>query len=810
MDLALDLQFAYRTLCNSPGFALTSIVTMALGIGATTATFSVADAMLWKPIPLPHLESLVIVVGRVPDDPKDFNDLTPADAEDIRTQTTTFDAIASYQQGLANISGSAAQPERVNQALVTANFFDVLGVRPAHGRGFQAGEDQPGREREVVLTDGLWRQRFGGDPNIIGKSIRVDDEEFRVVGVMPAKVEFPLATDIWSPIALTPEQRNSRRSQSLTAMARLKPGATVTRAAAELEAIAQRLEKLYPDSNMGRRFRAMPGHEYMIGEYSHQYVLMLLGAVSFVLLIACANVANLQFARATGRSREVAVRTALGAGRWRLIVQLVTESTMLCVLGAVLGLLIANWGLDLIRGGMPAEIERYIPGWKEIHLDGRTLAFTLAAAVMSGILAGLVPSWQCTRPNLGEALKEGGRGSSAGRARHRLRTVLVGAEIALSVVLLIGASLMVRGFSNLMGGNNHMDPSTFLTMRLSITQNRYPENHQVNAFYREAVDRVAALPGVQATVAVTAIPYSQHSNSRLFTMEGRPPTPGDQPWAMFQAVSGPYFRTLHISLRTGRLLSDSDGADTPLVAVVSELFVRRWFPGEPWPIGKHIKLGASESRGPWITIVGVVGDVVHSVWDRGPRPTLYVPFAQSPQRWMDIGVRTAGDPLRLVPAVTAAIRSVDSAVPITQMRTMEISMRREATGLTYVAVMMGIFGVLALVLSVVGVYGVMAYLVAEQTHDIGIRVALGASHQSVLAMIFRHGLLTTFEGLSVGVAAAYGLARLLASLIFGVTTQDPVTFAAIPLALIASAALAIYIPARRAIRIDPLVALRYE
>jgi putative ABC transport system permease protein len=493
-----------------------------------------------------------------------------------------------------------------------------------------------------------------------------------------------------------------------------------------------------------------------------------------------------------------------------LIVQLVTESTMLCVVGGALGLLMANWGLDLIRGGMPAEIERYIPGWKEIHLDGRTLAFTLAAAVVSGILAGLVPSWQCTRPDLGEALKEGARGSSAGRARHRLRTVLVGAEIALSVVLLIGASLMVRGFSNLMGGNNHMDPSTFLTMRLSITQNRYPENHQVNAFYRAAVDRVAALPGVQATVAVTAIPYSQHSNSRLFTMEGRPPTSGDQPWAMFQAVSGPYFRTLHIPLRTGRLLSDSDGADTPLVAVVSERFVRRWFPSEPWPIGKHIRLGAPESRGPWITIVGVVGDVVHSIWDRGPRPTLYVPFAQSPQRWMDIGVRTAGDPLRLVPAVTAAIRSVDSAVPITQMRTMEISMRREATGLTYVAVMMGIFGVLALVLSVVGVYGVMAYLVAQQTHDIGIRVALGASHQSVLAMIFRHGLLTTFEGLFVGMAAAYGLARLLASLIFGVTTQDPVTFAAIPLALIASAALAIYIPARRAIRIDPLAALRYE
>jgi putative ABC transport system permease protein len=810
MSLAQDLRFGLRTLRKSPGFALTAIVTMALGIGATTATFSVADAMLWKPVPLPRLETLVLVAGRVPDDPKGLNALAPADADDIRAQATAFDGVACYQEGLANIAGSGGEPERVDQALVTANFFDVLAVRPARGRGFRPGEDQPGREREVVLADGFWRRRFGADPGIVGKSIRVDDRDYTVIGVMPPKVEFPVATDIWTPMALTPEQRNSRRAQTLLSLARLKPGVTAERASAELEAVARRLETLYPDTNRTRRFTVMPAHDFMIGEYSHQYVLMLMGAVMFVLLIACVNVANLQFARATGRMREVAVRTALGAGRRQLIAQLVTESVLLCVAGGALGLAIAYWGLNLIRGGMPAEIERYILGWKDIHLDGRALGFTMAAAVMSGILAGLIPAWQCTRPNLTGQLKEGGRGSSAGRGRHRLRGVLVASEVALSAVLLIGASLMVRGFGTLMGGNDRMDPAGLLMLRLAITENKYPEDHRVAEFYSRVVERVGAVPGVESAVAATALPHSQHGSGRLFTIEGRPPEPGRQPVAAFQAVSAAYFGTLRIPLLKGRLLDRGDGAGAPRVAVVSERLARRWFPGEPLPIGKRIKLGAPDSKDPWITIVGVAGDVVHSIWDRGPRPTLYVPYVQSPQRWMDIGVRTAGDPLRVAPAVMAAIRSVDAEQPITQVRTMATAMRREATGLTYVAVMMGIFGVLALALSAIGVYGVMAYLVSEQTHEIGIRVALGAPRESVLGMVFRRGMTTTAAGLVVGVAAAYGLARLMASLIFGVTARDPVTFVGIPLALMASAALAIYIPARKAMRIDPIVALRYE
>jgi putative ABC transport system permease protein len=810
MSLPHDVRFAVRTLTKSPGFALTSVITLALGIGATTAIFSVADAMLWKPIPLPHMESLIMVLQRIPDSPRDWNDTTPADVEDIRRENTTLESLASYEQGLANIVDSAGEPERVEQALVTANFFGVLGVQPVRGRGFRSGEDQPGSEREVVLSDALWRRRFGADPNIVGKSLRLDDQDYTIVGVMPAKVEFPLATEIWTPMALKPDERNSRRLQELESVGRLKPGVTLEQAGAELDAIALRLEKLYPNTNKNRRFQIWCTHRFLVGDYSHDYVLMLLGAVLFVLLIACVNVANLQFARATGRLREVAVRTALGAGRGRVIAQLVTESVLLSLAGAALGLVLAQWGVNMIRAGMPPEIERYIVGWKEMRLDGRALGFTLAAAVASGILAGLAPAWQCSRPNLAEALKEGGRGASVGRGHHRLRNLLVASEIALAVVLLVGAGLMVKGFGNLLDKSASLEPANLLTFRLALTETKYREDYQVAAFYREVLQRTGALPGVRSVAAVTAMPYSNHSNGRPFTIEGRQPEPGRQPAAMYQLVSPQYFSTLHIPLRAGRLIGDGDGAVAPKVAVISERLAQRWFPNEPLPLGKHIKIGPPEAQGPWITIVGVVGDVIHNVYDRAPHATLYVPYTQAPGRWMDIGIRIAGDPLRLGPAVSAAVRAVDAEQPITDMKTLATAVRRNAVGLTYVAVLMGIFGVLALVLSAIGVYGVMAYLVSEQTHEIGIRMALGASRGTVLSMLFRKGMLTAAAGLAVGLPLAYGFARLMAALIFGVTATDTATFLGIPAALTLAAAIAILVPARRAMRIDPIVALRYE
>jgi len=806
MNLWKDVRYGARMLLKSPAFTVAAIITLALGIGATTATFSCADALLWKPVPLPHLESLVIVGQRM-DDPNDFNSATPADIDDLRQQSTTLGSLASWQEGLANIVGGGGEPDRVYQGLVSSNFFDVIGVQPVRGRAFQPGEDQPGREREAILSDALWRNRFGADPGIVGRDIRLDDQNFQVIGVMPPKFVFPLATDLWTPMALTADKRTSRKAQLIQSMAHLKPGRTVAQAVSEAEGISARLRAAYPDTNKNRHFAVWPSHRYLVDQETSNYLIILLCSVSFVLLIACANVANLQFARATSRLREVAVRTALGAGRARIVTQLVTESVVLALAGGILGLLVAYWGLNLIRGGMPPEIQRYIVGWQDIRLDNRALAFTMAAALASGILAGLAPAWQNSKPNLTDALREGGRGSSGSRRRHLLRNVLVGGEIALAVVLLVGASLMVRGFHNLVSSGEKLEPGTLLMLRLSLTEAKYREPHQIYGFYRDVLTRLNALPGVRSAAAVTAMPYSNHSNWRGFTIEGQTVEPGNAPNAMYQVASPEYFTTAHVQLRAGRFLNSGDGPDSPPVVLVSESAVARYWHGKS-PLGERIAV--ADSKLPPMKIVGVVSDMVHNPYDRNPRRCLYVSYRQAPARWMDIGVRTAGNPLLVAPNITAAIRAIDSEQPISDMRGMDKAIHDAAIGLQYVEIFMAIFGILALVLSAVGVYGVMAFMVSEQTHDIGLRVALGAPRLTVLHAIFRRGMLTAVAGLAVGLPISFGLALVTQSLIFGVTAKDPMTFIGIPVILLAATAVAILVPARRAMSIDPIVALRYE
>ena len=810
MTLWQDIRYGERLLRKSPGFAVTAVLTLALGIGATTAIFSVVDALLWKPIALPHLETLAVVVQAIPGEPGHWNDLPPADLDDVRRESKSIESLATWQFGMANIVGAGGEPERAMQSLVSANFFTTLGVQPVLGRGFQEGEDQPGREREVVLSDRLWRRRFAADPAIVGKNIRLDDQNFLVTGIMPASFDFPMAAELWTPHAFTPEQRANRRNESLTAAARLKPGRTIEQANAEVDRISARLEQTYPATNKGRRMKSITIRSFLVETETQQYVKMLLYSVIFVLLIACVNVANLQFARATSRLREVAVRTALGAARWRVVSQLVTESVLLSIAGAALGLLIAWWGIGMMRAGMPAEIERYILGWKEIHLDMRTLLFTLVAAVLSGILAGLAPAWQCSRPNLTDALKEGGRGGTSGSARHRLRNILVAGEVALAVVLLAGAGLMVRGFRALVANGARLDPDTLLTLRISLTDSKYPENFQRTAFFRDLLDRVNAIPGVQSSAVVTALPYSNHSNGRAFTIEGRPAEPDQLPVGMYQVATPGYFNLAHIPLIEGRLLRDTDGADAPKVALVSQRMAERWWKKES-PLGQHIRIGRPRLQG-----------AVDHHCRRGRRYRATTPMNASRgvrsmcrcrrrrALWMDVGIRTAGDPLAVAPAVTAAVRAVDREQPVTDMMTMAKAIHNRAIGLNYMAVLMGVFGLLALLLSAIGVYGVMAYMVSEQTHEIGIRMALGAERQNVLGMVFRRGIFTVAAGLVVGLPLAFAFARLMASLIFGVTANDPVTFVGIPLALITAAAVAIYIPARRATKIDPIVALRYE
>ncbi len=809
MSFVRDVRYAIRSVSKAPGFALTAILTLALGIGATTAIFSVCDAMLWKPVPLPGIESLVMVHQAVSDDPRDFTDNTPADVADIRAQSDSFSGSATYQQGSANIVSQGGEPERADESLVSSNFFDVLAVQPEIGRGFRSGEDEDGAARVVVLSDAFWRRRFGADPSIAGKTIRLDDRDTTVIGIMPANVNFPLPTEVWTPLILTLDQRHSRLAQSVTVIARLKPGRTVQQASAEVAGIARRLEAQYPDTNKNRRFLVRSTLEFLIGVENRQYALLLFYSVMFVLLIACGNVANLQYARATGRAREIALRTALGAARWRLMAQVVMECVVLSVGGAIAGIALAKWGIDMIRAGMPPRIGKYILGWQQIHIDMRTLGFMLGAAVIAGILAGLAPAWQCSRPNLSENLRDGGRGSSSGRARRRLRGLLVAAEIALAVVLLVGASLMVRGFQALVKGAANLEPASLLSLRLALTDTKYHENSQMLAFYDDVLRRINAMPGVKSAIAVTALPYSGHSSGRFFTIEGRPLEHGDQPSSQVQNVSPKYFETLRVPLRAGRLLGESDTSQTQRVAVVNERMAQRWWPHQS-PIGRRIKFGPPDSKQPWMTIVGVVGNTTHDAFDRTPRTALYVPMSQSPRLWMDVAVRTSGDPLLLAPAVTAAIRAVDPEQPIGNMATLETWMHEQSVGLNYMAVLMGVFGVLALVLSSVGVYGVMAYVVSEQTPEIGIRMALGAARSSVLALVFRRGMITAIAGLAVGMVMAVGFAHLIASMVYGVSESDPATFIGIPIALLVSAALAIYIPARRAMKIDPIVALRYE
>ena len=805
-----DLRYSLRMLRKNPSFTAIAALTLALGIGANTAIFSVADALLWKPVALPDIDRLTMAFEQHEKHKGDWNTVAPANYLDWKAQNTVFQGICFYRWGAANLTSATGDPERVQSFLVSADFFDVLGVKPALGRAFLPEEEQPGREDVAILGYGLWQRRFAADTGIVGATVQLDSRTYKVIGVMPKDFVFPLTAELWMPLAFTSQDRTQRQFKMLFPVARLKPGVTQARAVAEMESIAGRLQQQYPNSNKFWSATLIPLHKFMIGDLTEQYTLMLLGAVGFLLLIACANVANLQFARATGRLREVAVRTALGASRWRIVRSLLTESILISVLGAALGLLIAFWGVDVIRAGMPVDVVRFIPGWTLIQVDGRALLFTLGVAVLAGVISGLAPALQSSSPNLNATLREGDRGSSAGRGRRTLRNALVAVETALAMVLLVGAGLMVKGFSNLLEADRFMRPETLLTLRINLPESAYKENPRVTAALDQMVSRFQSLPGVQSAAIVTSVPHTGFDSSRVITFEGKPaPAPGEQPVAQQQSISPNYFRTLGLPLRKGRELTSQDGAEAPRVVVISERLAKRFLPGEE-PVGKRIKAGDIGSKNPWMTIVGVVGDLKHQVWDRQPRPTMYVPSAQVPVRSTGIVVRTARDPLAIAAGVRAEVRNIDRNLAIYELKTLEQVIHEEAVGLNYMAVLMGVFGVLALVLSAMGVYALMAYSVTERMHEIGVRIALGARSNHVLSAVMMRASVTMLIGLVIGCGMAFALARLLASLVYGITATDPLTFAGNALVLAVAATVASYIPARRATKVDPMVALRYE
>jgi putative ABC transport system permease protein len=806
-----DIRYGLRMLRKSPGFTLIAILTLALGIGANTAIFSVADAFLLRPVSFPDTDRLVMVMDLAPGQTSDWKTVAPGNLHDWQEQASSFELLAAGQWNSFNLTG-ASDPQRVQGFEVSSNFLETLRVTPALGRGFLPGEDSPGRDREALLSYGLWERQFGSEKSIVGSTIHLNDQPVTIVGVMPKGFNFPPGADVWVPMAMTGVEKSSRSMHSLLVVSRLKPGVSLPQAQAEMNAISGRLESAYPKTNQGWHVRVMSVGQYVTGDMTRSYTVLLLGAVGFVLLIACANVANLQFSRSTIRKREVAVRLSLGAARWRVVRQALCESVLLGLGGALLGLPLAAWGVKLILANMPADIAKYIGGWETIAVDWRAFAFALSIAVVAGIVSGIAPAWQTASVDLNESLKEGGRSGTTDSSRHRLRSIFVVLQVTLSLVLLVGSGLMVKGVRALISLTHDFSPSTLLTLRLTLPESRYKNAQQMSAFYDRMLEQVASAPGVKSAAIATQLPFADGGDleTNVFSIEGRPVlAAADQPNAVIQYVSPGYLALMGIGVHEGRALSDDDRASTMPVAVVNQRLADKYWPHQS-ALGRRLRAGPDDAAGPWMTIAGVVADIRNSWASPQPEPTIYISYRQSPRRLAAVAVRTEGSPLTVVSAVRGRIAQVDAGLPLYEVMSYVEMIHQSVIGLKYVAVMLSVLGMIALILAAVGLYGVMSYLVTSRTHEIGIRMALGAQRSQVMGMTLGWGGSLVVVGTALGLAAAIVLARLLASLLYGVNAGDIGTFTLATITLAVAAFLAAFIPARRATKVDPMVALRYE
>jgi putative ABC transport system permease protein len=799
-----DLRYALRRLVKAPGFTIVAVITLALGIGANTAIFSVVNGVLLQPLPYPEPERLVGVYHTTEGHRAV---MSGPNFTDVARTARSFENAAAISTGRMILTGEG-EPIGLPVAEVSASLFNVLRVRPALGRTFNADENTPGKNHLVVLSHALWQQRFGSDPNVIGRRIQLDGVSKEVVGVMPKGFSYPEDRQAWLPIDYDGNFVSKQRGAwFLNVIARLKPGVTPEQSAAEVETIGRNLARQYPDSDAEIGMTTFPLREAMVHDI-RRAVLVLLGAVGFVLLIACANVANLLLARAAAREPEMAVRTALGAGRGRLVRQLLTESVILAIVGAGFGLLLAVWGVAFLTGLKPQGIPRL----ENVRIDGTVILFTMALAVITGVLFGLVPAFTATR-GLSASLKESARGSVTHRGASRVRGALVVAELALAVMLLAGAGLLMRSFVKLQAVDPGFRPEQALTFELTLPDARYAADAQRIAFFDQLLPRLRALPGVRAASAVMGLPLSGMDFIISFEVEGRPPVPPAQQPAMQVRVATPeYFSTVGIPLKRGRMFSEDDRAATARVVLITESAAHEFFPNED-PLGKKIKLGWG--RGPGTAraggvVVGIVGDVKEAGLDEPNPPHIYMPLRQWPVGFMSVVVKTATPPASLADAVRGEVYAVDSNLPVSNVRTLDEIVARSISQPRFYMLLLTLFAAVALVLAAIGIFGVLSYAVAQRTREIGIRMALGAQERTVIGLVVREAMTLVLLGVACGTITALFLSRTMTRMLFSVTPTDPATFASVATGLLAVALFASYLPARRATRVDPIVALRSE
>jgi putative ABC transport system permease protein len=799
--LLRDIRYGVRSLAKRPGFTAIALIALALGIGANTAIFTLVNAVLLRPLPFAEPDRLVWVWGNIKGGGSRAS-VSPPDFLDYRQQNTTFEEFAA-SVGVPlplNLTGNG-EPERLQAAAVTGNYFQALGVKPALGRTFLLENEKPGNDQVVVLSHGLWQKRFGGSADIVNKTVTLGGKTCQVLGVMSQDFSFPQAAELWVPLNFDAEPgMKQRKAHFLRPIGRLKSGVTMAQAQADTDAIARHLEEQFPESNSGWNLRLVSLREQLVGN-TRPTLYILFGAVGFVLLIACANVANLLLVRAAGRQKEIALRTALGAGRFRIVRQMITESVVLALVGGILGVVLATWGVELLV----SLSEGSIPPTAQVKIDATVLSFTLLISLVTGVLFGLVPALRTLKVDLTDSLKEGGRSASEGVHRNRTRSILVVLESAVAVVLLIGAGLLIRSLIQLQNISPGFDAHNVLTMRVDLPRQKYDTPEKSTNFFSQLESRLGSLPGVEKVGFISELPLSGQPNDMPYTVEGRPPVSIDQAFDDdFRRVNRHYFEAMRIPFLRGRNFTDQEVSQSAKVVIISDLLARRTFPDED-PLGKRLIMSFGNQP---FEIIGIVGDLRHRRLESDPLPAMYMPTYQT--GWMNVVIRTKGDPTALVAAARKEVQGIDPDQPVAAVKTMEQWLETAVAAPRYRTSLIALFALVALILACTGIYGVMSYSVTQRTHEIGVRMALGARRFDVLKLVVRQGMALVVVGVLLGVVAAIGLTRVMSSLLFGVTAKDPLTFVAVALVLTVVAFIACYLPARRATKVDPLVALRYE